>query len=86
MFSRRVGPHMVSIFNMMAFGEGSLILRALPSFSHGNIRSGYEMLRYPKLSTSDLKEAIPELSSIDPQLLARIDIDGSNQVYLGMKG
>jgi len=43
------------------------------------------MLRYPKLSTSDLKEAIPELSSIDPQLLARIDIDGSNQIRLGMK-
>ena len=32
------------------------------------------MVRYPGINTSDLKNAIPQLSDADPQILARIDI------------
>lgn len=38
--------------------------------------SAFELLRYPTINTSDLICAIPELSDADPQILARIDIDG----------
>lgn len=36
------------------------------------------MLRYPGITTSSLLSAVPELQSIDPQTLARVDIDGTS--------
>jgi hypothetical protein len=38
--------------------------------------SAFDMLRYPRVSTADLKIAIPDLSTVDSQILARIDIEG----------
>jgi hypothetical protein len=34
------------------------------------------MLRYPGIKASNLNKAIPQLYDVDPQILARIDIDG----------
>jgi tRNA uridine 5-carboxymethylaminomethyl modification enzyme len=42
----------------------------------------FELLRYPKVSTQELKRALPELNNVDPQLLARIDIDGVYEPHL----
>jgi hypothetical protein len=39
--------------------------------------SGFDLLRYPTLSSSDLKVAIPSLSDVDPRILARIDVEGT---------
>ncbi|KAK7047759.1 Mitochondrial Translation Optimization [Paramarasmius palmivorus] len=42
----------------------------------GIYRSAFEMLRYPKIKTADFQGLIPELSTIDPSIYSRIDIDG----------
>ncbi|KAI3598080.1 mitochondrial translation optimization protein [Moniliophthora roreri] len=42
----------------------------------GVYRSAFEMLRYPKIKSVNFRGLIPELSTIDPLVLARIDIDG----------
>jgi len=48
----------------------------------GVLRSAYDMLRYPKVTTAELRVAIPELSAIDPQILSRVDIDGRYDSHL----
>ncbi|TFK71025.1 glucose-inhibited division protein A subfamily [Pluteus cervinus] len=45
-------------------------------------RSAFEMLRYPGITTSNLLAAVPELKSVDPQVLARVDIDGRYHPHL----
>ncbi|KAF8881583.1 glucose inhibited division protein A-domain-containing protein [Infundibulicybe gibba] len=45
-------------------------------------RSAFEMLRYPGITTSSLKAAVPLLADIDPQVLLRIDIDGQYSAHL----
>ena len=40
--------------------------------------SAFELLRYPGINASDFKKAIPGISDVDPQILARIDIDGQS--------
>jgi tRNA uridine 5-carboxymethylaminomethyl modification enzyme len=45
--------------------------------SHVMGSSGFDLLRYPTLSSSDLKVAIPSLSDVDPRILSRIDVEGT---------
>ena len=40
------------------------------------------MLRYPKVSTAELKAALPKLEQVDPQILSRIDIEGAFRVIV----
>lgn len=35
------------------------------------------MMRFPWITTSVLKDAVPALASIDPYVLARVDVDGA---------
>lgn len=42
--------------------------------------SAFDLLRNPTITTSELKKVIPELTSIDPAILARVDIDGERLV------
>ncbi|KAG7085538.1 hypothetical protein E1B28_003096 [Marasmius oreades] len=39
-------------------------------------RSAFEMLRYPNIKAVDMRKLIPELTEIEDNLLARIDVDG----------
>ncbi|KAF9074257.1 glucose inhibited division protein A-domain-containing protein [Rhodocollybia butyracea] len=45
-------------------------------------RSAFDMLRYSNIHCADLISFIPELEKYDPQLLARIDIDGHYHSHL----
>jgi len=38
--------------------------------------SAFDMLRYPNLRTADFAKVIPELATIDPHILSRINVDG----------
>lgn len=48
----------------------------------GVMRSAFDMLRYPQLRTSSFFKTIPELASVDPYILSRIDIDGRYSSHL----
>jgi hypothetical protein len=37
------------------------------------------MLRYAKLRTADFAKVIPELATIDPYILSRLDIEGASR-------
>jgi len=39
--------------------------------------SGFDLLANPRVAVSDIIPAIPALGTIDPQLLARVQIDGA---------
>lgn len=43
----------------------------------GSWRTAFHMLRYPNITSTDLLQAVPDLSSIPPHILARIDIEGT---------
>jgi len=45
-------------------------------------RSAFDMLRNATLRTSDFARVIPELASIDPDILARVDVDGRYSSHL----
>lgn len=38
--------------------------------------SAYDMLRHRNVTISQLKEAVFELLDVDPQILARVEVDG----------
>lgn len=38
--------------------------------------SAFDMLSYPHIRSADFVKAIPALSTLDPRILARVDIDG----------
>ena len=40
--------------------------------------SAFDLLRNPHINTGILVKAVPELTVFEPQLLARIDIDGAD--------
>ncbi|OBZ72941.1 Mitochondrial translation optimization protein 1 [Grifola frondosa] len=42
----------------------------------GNMRSAFELLRHRNFPLSVVSSAIPELATVDPQILARVEIDG----------
>lgn len=44
--------------------------------------SAFEMLRYPGVKASDLKQAVPELHDVDEGVLGRVDIDGEGAAML----
>ncbi|KAJ7280169.1 glucose inhibited division protein A-domain-containing protein [Mycena rebaudengoi] len=48
----------------------------------GVMRSAYYLLRFPNLSESDLRRAIPGLDAIAPRIIARVKIDGEYDPYL----
>ncbi|KAI0922361.1 hypothetical protein AcV7_005913 [Taiwanofungus camphoratus] len=50
--------------------------------SDGNMRSAYDMLRHRNVTISQLKEAVPELLDVDPQILARVEVDGVYSTHL----
>ncbi|KAF8652580.1 hypothetical protein AX16_004333 [Volvariella volvacea WC 439] len=45
-------------------------------------RSAFDMLRYPGITTARLLDVVPHLASFDPQILARVDIDGRYHPHL----
>ncbi|KAF8229262.1 GIDA-domain-containing protein [Tricholoma matsutake] len=47
-----------------------------------SVKMSPQLLRYPGINASDLRNIIPELSDADPQILARIDIDGGYSAHL----
>jgi hypothetical protein len=74
----RDGQAMVSLFGMTAYGEGlSLWQPDITTYSRLASFSAFDMLRYAKLRTADFIKVIPELASIDPHILSRIDVDGA---------
>ncbi|EGN97710.1 hypothetical protein SERLA73DRAFT_169961 [Serpula lacrymans var. lacrymans S7.3] len=48
----------------------------------GVARSAYDMLRYPHITINDLTTVLPELSDLDPYILARISVDGTYSAHL----
>jgi len=48
----------------------------------GVLRSGFDLLANPRVSMNDIVPAIPALGQIDPQLLARVQIDGRYSPFL----
>ncbi|KAF5347812.1 hypothetical protein D9756_010292 [Leucocoprinus leucothites] len=48
----------------------------------GVVRSAYEMLRYPGVTSAKLIPVIDQLAKMDPQILARVDIDGRYSAQL----
>jgi len=43
--------------------------------------SAYEMLRYPGVTSTTMIPVIDQLGKMDPQILARVDIDGEWSGY-----
>ncbi|TFK51233.1 glucose-inhibited division protein A subfamily [Heliocybe sulcata] len=48
----------------------------------GIVRSAYDLLPNPLIELAHLKVAIPELADVDPEILARIEIDGCYGPFL----
>lgn len=48
----------------------------------GILRSAFQMLRYPGVTTEFLKGAVPELRDIHPSILSRIDVEGQYDAHL----
>ncbi|KAI0263638.1 mitochondrial translation optimization protein [Gloeopeniophorella convolvens] len=48
----------------------------------GIVRSAFDMLSHPNLRGSDFVKVIPALGTIDPRILARVDIDGRYASHL----
>ncbi|KAG2018643.1 mitochondrial translation optimization protein [Coprinopsis cinerea AmutBmut pab1-1] len=48
----------------------------------GAWRDAYYMLRYPGVTAGFMKSFIPELADVDPQVLARVDIEGHYHPHL----
>ncbi|KAI0299975.1 glucose inhibited division protein A-domain-containing protein [Multifurca ochricompacta] len=48
----------------------------------GIVRSAFDMLNYPHIRSADFMNVIPSLNTIDPHILARIDIDGRYAAHL----
>ncbi|EKM76287.1 hypothetical protein AGABI1DRAFT_102390 [Agaricus bisporus var. burnettii JB137-S8] len=48
----------------------------------GVVRSAYEMLRYPQVTSAKLIPVVEELGKIDPRILLRVDIDGRYSAHL----
>lgn len=48
----------------------------------GILRSAFQMLRYPGVTTEFLKGAVPELHDIHPSILSRIDVEGQYDAHL----
>ena len=61
----------------MAFCGGQHILSLLKGSLAYTSSSAFDMMRFPWITTSVLKGAVPALSSIDPHILARVDVDGA---------
>jgi hypothetical protein len=69
---------MVSLSDETVHGGGLCFAASPQFFTYSRLRafSAFDMLRYPNLRTADFIKVIPELATIDPRILSRIDIDG----------
>jgi hypothetical protein len=45
-------------------------------------RSAFDLLRYPHTRSADFVTSIPALSTFDPRVLARVDIDGTPHYFI----
>lgn len=50
--------------------------QTLPLWRCSRPISGFDLLANPRITMSDIIPAIPALGTIDPRLLARVQIDG----------
>lgn len=50
--------------------------QTLPLWRRSRPISGFDLLANPRITMSDIIPAIPALGTIDPRLLARVQIDG----------
>lgn len=71
-------------YSATVYGEGTLHFKTPATLTRipfylmvGTPRSAFDMLRYPKVDAIDLKCVIPELSTVDPSILTRLEIDGA---------
>ncbi|KAF8465141.1 glucose inhibited division protein A-domain-containing protein [Russula ochroleuca] len=48
----------------------------------GILRSAFHMLRYPHFRSADLVKTIPALNTLDPRVLARVDINGRYAAHI----
>jgi len=48
----------------------------------GILRSGLDLLAYPRVAISDIISAVPELRTVEPQLLTRVQVDGRYSPFL----
>ncbi|KAH9961894.1 glucose inhibited division protein A-domain-containing protein [Russula dissimulans] len=48
----------------------------------GIVRSAFDMLSHPHIRSADFVKSIPALNSLDPRILARIDVDGRYAAHL----
>ena len=44
--------------------------------------SAFDLLRYPHIRSADFVTSIPALSTFDPRVLARVDIDGTPLYFM----
>lgn len=74
---------MASLSTETALGESTLSPFRFPIIQLNALPlSAFYMLRYPGVTTESMKTFIPDLSDIDPQLLARVDIEGHYHPHL----
>ena len=45
-------------------------------------RSAFDLLSYPHIKSADFVTSIPALSTLDPRILARADIDGTPLYFM----
>ncbi|KAL0948301.1 hypothetical protein HGRIS_010893 [Hohenbuehelia grisea] len=48
----------------------------------GILRSAYDLLRYPKLTTKDLQCVVPQLADINPTILSRLETEGRYSAHV----
>ena len=62
---------------------GKLIFLLLSKWNTSEVgRSAFDLLRYPQVRSADFVTSIPALSTFDPRVLARVDIDGTPLYFI----
>ncbi|KAA1470905.1 mitochondrial translation optimization protein [Dentipellis sp. KUC8613] len=74
--SRNEMDRAMQLLQSVVLSPQGWLRHGLPAGIDGVMRSAFDMLRYPQLRTASFASVIPELATIDPYILSRIDIDG----------
>lgn len=63
------------MFRKMAYVEGK---QAFPisQVTNLSLSSAFDMLRMPRVTMASLQAVFPELAAVDPQILARVEVEG----------
>jgi hypothetical protein len=62
----------------MGFCVGAPIFYPLSKRSTSEVeRSAFDLLGYPHIRSTDFVKSIPALSTLDPRVLARVDVNGT---------